>query len=94
MIKALFIVIIPTIYKVPYVFEGGILPVIGIILFPIHTLVYSLGLVTILGLILLGVLSARLGGAPMLPATARVVTWGVIAMLATTIIGRIFGVSV
>lgn len=74
--------------------SGGVLPVIGIFLFPAHTLVYSLAALTVLGLMILGVVSARLGGAPVVPATARVVTWGVLAMLATTIIGNLFGVSV
>jgi len=73
---------------------GGVLPVIGIFLFPAHTLVYSLAALTVLGLVILGVVSARLGGAPVVPATARVVTWGVLAMVATTIIGNLFGVSV
>jgi len=49
---------------------------------------------TIIGLALLGVISARLGGAPVIPATARVVIWGVLAMVATSLIGRLFGVAV
>ena len=73
---------------------GGILPVMAIFIFPANSLVYSLAAITVIGLILLGVVSARLGGAPILPATLRVVTWGVLAMLATSIIGNMFGVSV
>ncbi|SUD90686.1 VIT1/CCC1 transporter family protein [Psychrobacter phenylpyruvicus] len=73
---------------------GGVLPVIGIFLFPADTLVYSLAVLTVVGLMILGVVSARLGGAPVVPATARVVTWGVLAMIATSIIGNLFGVSV
>lgn len=73
---------------------GAILPVIGILILPAHSLVWSLASVTVVGLILLGIISARLGGAPIIPATARVVVWGVLAMLATSLIGRLFGVAV
>jgi len=73
---------------------GAILPVIGIMVLPAQTLVWSLASITLLGLILLGVISARLGGAPIIPAIVRIVSWGVIAMLATSMIGRLFGVAV
>jgi VIT1/CCC1 family predicted Fe2+/Mn2+ transporter len=73
---------------------GAILPVIGILILPAQSLVWSLAFVTLIGLILLGVVSARLGGAPIIPAIARVVIWGVLAMLATSLIGRLFGVAV
>jgi len=72
---------------------GAILPIIGILLLPAQTLVWSLASVTIVGLALLGIISARLGGAPAIPATARVVIWGVLAMVATSLIGRLFGVA-
>lgn len=73
---------------------GALLPIIGILTLPAQSLVWSLALVTLVGLALLGVISARLGGAPTIPATARVVIWGVLAMLATSLIGRLFGVAV
>ena len=73
---------------------GAMLPVIGILTLPMQSLVWSLALVTLVGLILLGVVSARLGGAPIIPATARVVIWGVLAMLVTALIGYLFGVAV
>ena len=73
---------------------GAILPIIGILLLPAQTLVWSLATLTIVGLALLGIISARLGGAPVIPATARVVIWGVLAMVATSLIGRLFGVAV
>lgn len=72
---------------------GAILPIIGILLLPAQTLVWSLAALTIVGLALLGIISARLGGAPVIPATARVVIWGVLAMVATSLIGRLFGVA-
>lgn len=73
---------------------GAILPIIAILTLPAQSLVWSLALVTLVGLVLLGVVSARLGGAPIIPAIARVVIWGVLAMLATSLIGRLFGVAV
>lgn len=73
---------------------GAIVPVMGILLLPAETLVWSLASLTVVGLILLGVVSARLGGAPIIPATARVVIWGILAMLATSFIGGLFGVAV
>ena len=73
---------------------GAILPIIGILTLPAQSLVWSLASITLIGLLLLGMVSARLGGAPIIPATARVVIWGVLAMLATSLIGSLFGVSV
>ena len=73
---------------------GAILPVIGVMVLPTQTLVWSLASITLLGLILLGVISARLGGAPVTPAVVRIISWGAIAMLATSMIGRLFGVAV
>lgn len=44
-------------------------------------------------LVVLGVVGARLGGAPRLRAALRVGFWGVVAMGVTALAGRIFGVS-
>lgn len=73
---------------------GAVLPIIGILLLPEHTLVWSLSFLALLGLILLGFVSARLGRAPILPAIGRIVTWGILAMLATSMIGRLFNVGI
>lgn len=73
---------------------GAILPVIGVLILPAHTLVWSLSSLTVVGLTLLGIISARLGGAPVIRATARVVIWGILAMAATSLIGLLFGVTV
>ncbi len=50
--------------------------------------------VSLLLLMVLGALAARLGGARILPAALRVGFWGVAAMGATTLIGRLFGVGI
>ena len=73
---------------------GAILPVIGVLILPAHTLVWSLSSLTVVGLTLLGIILARLGGAPVIRATARVVIWGILAMAATSLIGLLFGVTV
>ncbi|MEV4420240.1 VIT family protein [Patulibacter sp. NPDC049589] len=50
--------------------------------------------VTLLALAALGTTGARLGGAPVRPATVRVLTWGVAAMAATYAIGALVGTAV
>lgn len=50
--------------------------------------------VSVVTLAVLGALGARTGGAPVVPATLRVVGWGVFAMAVTAAIGSLFGVSV
>lgn len=50
--------------------------------------------VSILALAILGALGAKAGAAPIVPATLRVVGWGVFAMASTAAVGRLFGVSV
>ena len=49
--------------------------------------------VTVAALAGLGALGAKAGGAPLLPATFRVVSWGVIAMAVTAGVGWLFGVA-
>jgi len=58
------------------------------------SLVWVLGLVTLVLLFALGALAAYAGGAPMGRAGMRVMTWGLFAMVATYLIGLAFGVSV
>lgn len=72
---------------------GAVLPIIGILLLPKQSLTWTLSLLALLGLIILGFLSARLGGAPVLPAIGRIVTWGILAMLATSMIGSLFNIG-
>lgn len=45
---------------------------------------------TLLLLVALGALGAKLGGAPMLRAAVRVAVWGAAAMAATALVGRLF----
>jgi VIT1/CCC1 family predicted Fe2+/Mn2+ transporter len=41
-----------------------------------------------------GIVSARLGGAPVFKAAARVAFWGALAMGITAAVGALFGVAV
>lgn len=73
---------------------GASLPMLSVWLFPMllpdHTF-WGLGVVTVCGLAILGAVSARLGGAPLVPAVMRVVIWGVVAMGVTAVVGHLFG---
>ncbi len=70
------------------------LPLLAAMLAPAGTLIPVVLVVTVLALALLGMLGAKTGGAPLLPATMRVVIWGVFAMIVTAGVGRLFGVAV
>ena len=69
-------------------------PLAGAVLAPVGLTITVTLVVTVLALAVLGAVGARAGGAPMGPAVARVVIWGVIAMLATAAIGALFQVAV
>lgn len=53
----------------------------------------AIGVVTIVLLALLGALAGKLGGASMTKGAMRVLFWGAMAMAATGLIGRLFGVA-
>lgn len=72
---------------------GALLPVLCIWLLPPEDLVAGLATTTLLGLAVLGWLSAYLGGAKIIPAVLRVVIWGVVALVTTNLIGEMFGVK-
>ncbi|HTT94285.1 MAG TPA: VIT family protein [Solirubrobacterales bacterium] len=73
---------------------GAILPLLAIGLFGSSVRVIACVVVTMLALGGLGALGARLGGAPEVPALARVVFWGAVAMAATSAIGALVGAAV
>jgi VIT1/CCC1 family predicted Fe2+/Mn2+ transporter len=70
------------------------IPVIAAFLTPASSVILVVLVVTVLALALLGALGAKAGAAPVVPAMARVVGWGVIAMAVTAAVGWAFGVSV
>ncbi len=73
---------------------GASLPIVCILVSTSSQLVAVLAVSTLVGLGLLGFVSAKLGGAKVAPAVLRVLTWGVIALLTTHFVGKFFGVGV
>ena len=73
---------------------GASLPLLVALATPHHLIGPMIAGASLFGLALLGVLSARAGGAPVARAVARVVFWGTAAMAITAFVGRLFGVAV
>jgi len=73
---------------------GAGVPIVTILLAPATALVLAVSIVSLLCLVALGAVAARIGGAPMLVGAARVTMWGVLAMLVTAAVGRAFGATV
>ena len=73
---------------------GATLPIAVSVFAPHAYVVPLIAIASLLGLALLGVLSARAGGAPPLRAATRIVFWGAVAMALTALVGRLFGVAV
>jgi len=72
---------------------GAVLPLLIVILFPVSALMWTVSGSSLLFLALLGSLSARAGGAPVLVAASRVTFWGALAMALTAGVGTLFGVA-
>lgn len=70
---------------------GAILPLVTAIFCPAALLVPVVSIASLLFLALLGAVGAKVGGANILRATARVTFWGAFAMALTAGIGAIFG---
>ena len=70
---------------------GAALPLLAVTVTPAGARVAVTVVVTLLALGLLGDLGARLGGAPRVRATVRVVVWGASAMAVTAGIGALVG---
>lgn len=73
---------------------GAALPLLMVVLFPGTALSLAVTLASLAFLALLGGLGAKLGGASMAKAIARVTFWGAFAMAATAGIGSLFGAPV
>ena len=70
------------------------LPVVIAALAPATQIIPVVVAATLICLAALGAIGAKAGGAPMLPATLRVLFWGAAAMALTAGVGHLFGVSV
>lgn len=72
---------------------GALLPVAVVFLAPLGSMVFFQYGFSIVFLIILGAVSARMGGSPVWPAISRLAFWGTAAMGATAIVGYLFGVN-
>jgi len=71
--------------------SGALVPLLVAALAPQPRLVVSIVLASLISLIILGLLSARAGGANMLVAATRVTFWSALAMAVTAAAGTLFG---
>jgi VIT1/CCC1 family predicted Fe2+/Mn2+ transporter len=70
---------------------GAAMPVLLAALIPLAVMVPIVVASTLLLLLVLGATAARLGGAPLVRGSLRVVTWGAGAIALTALVGRLFG---
>lgn len=73
---------------------GAALPLLIVLLLPASTVIWTVSGGSLLSLALLGAVSARIGGAPVMSATVRVTFWGAMAMALTAAVGGLIGMSV
>lgn len=73
---------------------GALLPLVAIALPPVEWRVWACVAAVLVGLVLTGTISARLGGARVKRAVARNVLVGALAMTVTYFVGVLFGVTV
>ena len=72
---------------------GAALPVLLVLVLPVAALTWGVSGGSLLFLALLGLLSARAGGAPATPSVARVTFWGALAMALTAAVGTLFNAA-
>jgi vacuolar iron transporter family protein len=73
---------------------GAAPPVLLVAFLPVVALNAAVSGTSLVLLAVLGATAARLGGAPIVPGTARVVFWGAVAMASTALVGHLFGAPV
>lgn len=73
---------------------GAAPPALLVAIFPVGRVSLAVAVVTLLLLLVLGGVAARLGGAPTARGALRVAFWGAVAMACTAGIGRLFGTRV
>jgi vacuolar iron transporter family protein len=70
---------------------GAICPALLAGMLPVQVLTRAVVAATLLLLVVLGAVAARLGGASLSRGALRVAFWGAVAMAATAAVGRLFG---
>ncbi|MBK6794390.1 MAG: VIT family protein [Anaerolineales bacterium] len=73
---------------------GAILPLLAVLFAPSEMMISIVVGSSLVFLAIMGVVAAKLGGANMWVGALRVTFWGLLAMLATALVGRLFGTSV
>ena len=73
---------------------GGILPLLIVLFAPIKGIEYWLYIFTIIFLVALGAIAAKIGGSNIKKAITRITIWGTIAMVLSAFVGNLFGVNV
>ncbi len=73
---------------------GAVLPLLAVLVAPELRIAAWVSAASLLALTVLGVLSARVGGARVWVASGRIVFWGALAMALTAAVGRLFGAVV
>jgi vacuolar iron transporter family protein len=73
---------------------GAAMPLLVSALAPAPSLIPLVAVSSLIFLGFLGGLAARVGGAPVVPATLRVTFWGALAMAVTAGVGSLFGTAV
>jgi VIT1/CCC1 family predicted Fe2+/Mn2+ transporter len=73
---------------------GAVMPLLIVLLAPEPRLSLFVSGVSVVCLATLGMLAARVGGAPMMTSALRVASWGALAMGLTAGVGALFGTAV
>ena len=73
---------------------GGVLPLLVVLFAPTKVMEYWLYGFTIIFLIILGTISARVGGSSVRKAIIRITIWGTLAMGLSALVGYIFGTKI
>src|SRR5581483_295559 len=72
---------------------GAALPILTVLLAPLHGLAIAVSATSLVCLALLGAVAARTGGAHPRRGAVRVVFWGALAMAVTAAVGALFGTT-
>lgn len=72
---------------------GAVLPLAAVWFSPDGWIVSGVATITVLLLASLGAIASLIGGSKIVVGTLRVLLWGVLALVATAVVGRLFGVT-
>ncbi|GAA3660789.1 MULTISPECIES: VIT1/CCC1 transporter family protein [Acetobacter] len=73
--------------------SGAILPVLAALMSPANVVSWTVSAVSLISLAVLGIVGARAGGASPWRPAMRILFWGIVAMIVTAGIGKMFGVQ-